>query len=153
MKWWVVGTAVAALVLTSVSIWLGSSVGELVTEAQNLWFVSLGFAYLAHLITLLSVRKAQLRRRRNWARVLYGLVSLPSIASIIGVLNILPKGPFCSRFLSDGSSICAQNAPLATDIFLFTPVFIFSIVPLVYVFWPHGEPSQPARLEHPSLGQ
>jgi hypothetical protein len=150
MKWWVAGTAGAALILAGASVWLGSSVDGLVTEAQKLWFVSLGLAYLAYLITLLSVRNAQLRRRRNWARALYGLVSLQCVFGMMGALNVVPKGPFCSRFLSDGVSICAQNAPLATDVFLFTPVFIFSLVPLVYVFWPHEETPQPARIEHPS---
>lgn len=133
MKWWIVITAAIALILASVSIWFGSSVTQLVVDAQFLRFASLVLAYLANLLGTLN---APVRRRRNWAIVLRSLWSLTSIFGMIGALNILPKGPFCSRFLSDGSSICAQNTPLATDVFLFTPVFLFSIIALMYVFWP-----------------
>ncbi len=133
MKWWVAGTAGAALILAGVSIWLGSSVGELVTEAQNLWFASLILAVVA---ALLEKFNADGHQREIWARTLLWFILLSNGMVLADELKDVPKGSFCSRYLAEGGATCVQSAPLVIDIFLFAPIFILAIAALLSTFWP-----------------
>jgi hypothetical protein len=131
MKWWTVSFAVVALILASVSIWLGLALSGLVIDAQALWLASLIFA-------LVAATWVAYRGPRNRAIGLYSLLALASIQGFIGAFNILPKGPFCSRYLAEGGA-CAQIAPLAIDVYLFAPVFILAIAALLSTFWPQKQ--------------
>lgn len=133
MKWWTAIAAITTLTLAGVSIMLGSRLNELIIDAQYLWFASLIGAIVA---AILGALDAQFSKRRIWAVTLHCLVSIDAVFGLIGGLDVLPKGPFCSTY-SAGGGICIQSTPLAVDAYLFAPVFILAIPALTYAFWPH----------------
>ena len=138
MKWWVAGTAGAALILAGVSIWLGSGGEALKVDATNLSVACVALAEVAGSLGMIYAVQRRQPRRGIALATLVTLTQLMWTLHIGGLDTVIP-GPFCSRTPTDGSLVCSQGAPMWVKIYYLAPVFVLAIAALLSTFWPQKQ--------------